>query len=159
MSHLRRLHQFEELVLFLLVLILLLLTCGQILFRNLFSITFPGTESLVRHLVLWIGLAGALLSTRLDKHIRIDAILRLLPTRVRSISLACADFFTAVLCSYFAHIAIQFVVDERDFGGLAFFTVPTWIAQLCFPLVFSLMALRFLYQSWLHFNSISPSKP
>ena len=49
------LHRFETGFIVLLVACLLVLTCGQILVRNLFSITFLGTESLVRHLVLWIG--------------------------------------------------------------------------------------------------------
>ena len=140
------LHRLETGFLVLLVACLLVLTCGQILMRNLFSITFLGTESLVRHLVLWIGLAGALVATRLDKHIRIDAALRLLPARVRVIVLGCADFFSAALCSYLTYIASRFVLDERAFGTTAFFAVPAWVAQLCFPLVFGLMALRFLLQ-------------
>ncbi len=140
------LHRLEAGFLVLLVACLLVLTCGQIIIRNLFSITFLGTESLVRHLVLWIGLVGALVATRLDKHIRIDAALRLLPARVRAITLSCADFFAAVLCSYLSYIAIRFVLDERAFGTTAFFATPAWIAQLCFPLAFGLMALRFLLQ-------------
>ena len=140
-------HRLETGFLVLLVVCLLVLTCGQILMRNLFSITFLGTESLVRHLVLWIGLTGALVATRLDKHIRIDAALRLLPARVRAIVLGCADFFSAALCSYLTYIASRFVLDERAFGTTAFFAVPSWIAQLCFPLVFGLMTLRFLWQS------------
>lgn len=140
------LHRLETGFLVFLVTCLLVLTCGQILMRNLFSITFLGTESLVRHLVLWIGLAGALVATRLDKHIRIDAALRLLPVRVRAIVLSGADLFAAALCAYLAYIAGGFVLDERAFGTTAFFAVPAWIVQLCFPLVFGLMGLRFLWQ-------------
>ena len=141
------LHRLENGILVFLVACLLVLTCGQIIIRNLFSITFLGTESLVRHLVLWIGLVGALVATRLDKHIRIDAALRLLSTRVRTVILSCADFFAAALCSYLSYIAIRFVLNERAFDTTAFFAIPAWIAQLCFPLVFGLMALRFLLQS------------
>ena len=35
-----------------------------------------------------------------------------------------------------------------EFGALAFFAVPAWIAQLCFPLAFGSMSLRFLSQAW-----------
>ena len=139
-------HRIETGFLVLLVTGLLVLTCGQILMRNLFSITFLGTESLVRHLVLWIGLAGALVATRLDKHIRIDAALRLLPAQVRAIVLSGADLFAAALCAYLAYIAGGFVLDERAFGTTAFFAVPAWTAQLCFPLAFGLMGVRFLVQ-------------
>ncbi len=140
------LHRLEAGLLVFLVGCLLVLTCGQIIMRNLFSITFLGTESLVRHCVLWIGLVGALVATRLDKHIRIDAALRLLPARARAVVLIGADFFAAALCFYLAYIAGHFVLDERAFGTTAFFAVPAWIAQLCFPLVFGLMALRFFLQ-------------
>ena len=132
----------------LLVICLLVLTCGQILLRNFFSITLLGSENLVRHLVLWIGLSGALLATRLDKHIRIDAILRLVPERIRTISLSCADIFAAAICALLTFISWRFVLGEQEFSALAFFAVPAWIAQLCFPLAFGSMSLRFLSQAW-----------
>ena len=144
----RHLHRLEDLVLILLVVCLLVLTCGQILLRNFFSLTFLGSENLVRHLVLWIAMSGALLATRLDKHIRIDAVLRLVPDRIRTISLSCADAFAAAICALLTSISWRFVLDEQEFGGLAFFDVPAWIAQLCFPLAFGLMSIRFLSHAW-----------
>lgn len=150
-------HRIEEIFLVILVIALLVLTCGQIILRNMFSITFLGTENIVRHLVLWIGLFGALLSTRLDKHIRIDALLRLMPIRVRALVLACADILTAMICGLLSFIAWRFVSDEREYGGTAFFDVPAWLAQLCFPLVFGLMALRFFCISWQKFTQRTTS--
>ena len=144
----RILHRIEDLFLVSLVTGLVVLTCGQILLRNFFGLTFPGTESFVRHLVLWIGMAGALAATRLDKHIRIDAVLRLLPASHRRFALAAADLFTASLCALLTSIAWRFIGDEREFGALAFFSVPAWIAQICFPLAFGLMTLRFLHLAW-----------
>ena len=141
----RILQRLEDLFLLSLVTSLVVSTCGQILLRNFFGLTFPGTESVVRHLVLWIGMAGALAATRLDKHIRIDAVLRFLPTIYRRFVLATADLFTAGLCALLTIIAWRFISDEREFGALAFFDVPAWIAQLCFPLAFGLMTRRFLY--------------
>lgn len=152
MTPLRILHRIEELLLVFLVTCLLVLTCGQIILRNLFSISFIGIESLVRHLVLWLGLAGALLATRMDKHIRIDAALRLLPPKARALALSFADILTTGICGLLAFVAWRFAMDEREYGGMAFFSFPAWIAQLCFPLVFGLMALRFLYQAWTHFK-------
>ena len=140
------LHRLETGFLVLLVACLLVLTCGQILVRNLFPSPSWAPKISYDTLCCGIGLVGALVATRLDKHIRIDAVLRLLPARVRVIVLGCADFFSAALCSYLAYIASRFVLDEHAFGTTAFFAVPAWIAQLCFPLVFGLMALRFLLQ-------------
>ena len=119
--------------------------------RNLFSISILGTDNLVRHLVLWIGLSGALLATRLDKHIRIDALVRLLPASIRNIFLGSSALISALICGQLTWISWRFVLDERDFGAIAFFSVPTWIAQLCFPVGFGLMSVRFLCQSWKRF--------
>ena len=141
----RILQRLEDLFLLSLVTGLVVSTCGQILLRNFFGLTIPGTESFVRHLVLWIGMAGALAATRSDKHIRIDAVLRFLPAIYRRFVLATADLFTASLCTLLTIIAWRFIEDEREFGALAFFDVPAWIAQLCFPLAFGLMTLRFLH--------------
>ena len=127
---------------------LLVLTCGQILLRNLFSITLLWAEPLVRHLVLWIGFLGALIATRLDKHIRIDALLRLLPSRIQPICLAITRLFAAAIALLLAWTAIRFIADEMEFGTMAFLAVPSWIAQLVFPICFGLMALRFLYQAF-----------
>ena len=113
----RILQQLEDLLLLSLVTGLVLLTCGQILLRNFFGLTFPGNESVVRHLVLWIGMAGALTATRLDKHIRVDAVLRFLPTIYRRFVLATADLFTASLCALLTIIAWRFISDERKFGA------------------------------------------
>ena len=144
----RIVQRLEDLFLVSLVSGLVVLTCGQILLRNFFGLTFLGTESFVRHLVLWIGMAGALAATRVDKHVRIDAVLRLCPAAHRRYVLAVADLFTACLCALLTSIAWRFVGDERQFGALAFFDVPSWIAQLCFPVGFGLMTLRFLHLSW-----------
>ena len=77
-------HRLEDGLLFLLMSTLVLLSVAQIALRNAFGITFLWSEPLVRHLVLWCGFLGALIATRLDKHIRIDAVLLLLPGRVRT---------------------------------------------------------------------------
>lgn len=134
----------EEAVLVVLVAGLLSLAFAQILLRNLFQVTWFWADPLLRHLVLWSSFLGALIATRQDRHIRIDAVLRLLPSRWRRIVGALGDLAGAVLCGILAPIALRFVLDERAYGAEAFPGMPAWVAQLVFPLVFAGMGLRFL---------------
>ncbi|MDA0336215.1 MAG: TRAP transporter small permease [bacterium] len=119
------------------------LAFAQILLRNLFAVTWLWADPLIRHLVLWTSLLGALLATRDNRHIRIDALLRLLPGGKGEILATVGDAIAAATCFVLTAPAVRFVIDEASFGGDAFLDVPRWIAQLIFPLVFGGMGLRF----------------
>ncbi len=138
----------EEVALVVLVGCLLGLAFAQILMRNLFQITWFWADPLLRHLVLWSSFLGALVATRQDRHIRIDAVLRLVPPPWRPRVAALGDLVAAALCGVLAPIALRFVLDERAYGAEAFPGVPAWVAQLVFPAVFAGMALRFLVNGW-----------
>lgn len=137
-----RLHRCEDALLAGLVCLLLLLACGQILLRNL-GITWMWAEPVVRHLVLWTSFQGALVATREDGHIRIDAALRLLPPAVRQGAAAVGESAAAIICLLLTPAAVRFVMDERDYGSELIPGLPRWVAQLVFPLVFGAMAVRF----------------
>ncbi|MFH1568270.1 MAG: TRAP transporter small permease [Gemmatimonadota bacterium] len=139
-SLLRRL---EDGLLVALVGVLLFLSFAQIVLRNLFAATPVWLDPLTRHLVMWTGFLGALVATREDKHIRIDAGLRLLSPPRRAQVLLVGEGVAAATCGWLAWVAVRFVADERTMGVAAFPGVPTWVAQLVFPLCFGLMACRY----------------
>ncbi len=139
-----RLHRLEEGLLAALMGVLVLLTASQILLRALFLVTLPWADPLIRHLVLWTGFLGAMVACRLDKHIRIDALLRLSPPRWSGAMEAAGSLFAAGVCALLVWLAIQFVANERSYGTASFWDVPTWTLQLIFPLAFGVMAVRFL---------------
>lgn len=142
----RWLWRVEDGVLFVLMSALLLLSFSQIVSRNLFDHTILWADPLIRHLVLWASFLGALIATREDKHIRIDALWRILPAPARCLTQFFTSLFAAGTCSILCWIAVRFVSDERAFGDLGFLGIPIWILGLIFPLTFGLMALR-LYNS------------
>ncbi len=142
-GHTGLLPQLEVAFLVLLMGTLMGLAFSQILLRNLFSITWLWADPLIRHLVLWTSLLGALLATRDDRHIRIDALLRLFSGRRREILATVGDASAAATCLVLTPLAVRFVIDEASYGGDAFLTVPRWTVQLIFPLVFGGMGLRF----------------
>lgn len=143
----RVLARLEDLLLAVLLTGMILLAAGQIFSRNLLSQGLLWGEPLLRLLVLWIALLGAMAATREGRHIRIDLLSRFLPAAAQAWSRRFTDAFSAVICGLMAWHAGRFVVDEWH-GGLEFFSgVPAWSVQLIIPFGFAVMSLRFALHS------------
>jgi len=69
-------HRLEDGVLVALLLTMISLAVSQIVLRNGFDTGITWADSLLRVLVLWIALIGALVATRQQQHINIDLISR-----------------------------------------------------------------------------------
>ena len=149
-------HRIEDGVLALLTFSLVLLAVGEILLRNLFGLTLLWGDPAIRHLVLWAGFVGAGVAARSGRHLRIDAVLRTLPPRLREWADGLGSLFACGTCILLCHLAVRFVNDERTFGSAGDLAVPTWVLQLIFPVTFALLAFRFGVQgcrNWLRAKS------
>ena len=71
----------EDALLVLILSTMVLLAAGQIILRNFLDVGFIWGDELLRMLVLWLAVAGALAASRSDKHISIDVLNRFLPER------------------------------------------------------------------------------
>jgi TRAP-type C4-dicarboxylate transport system permease small subunit len=145
---LRRLHRLllrlEDGVLMVLLLIMILLAASQILLRDLLETGLPWADPVLRLLVLWLALLGAMAATRDHNHIRIDLLSRFLSPRIQRISQRVTDGFAAGICGLLAWHAARFVLLERADGTLLFSTLPAWVGELILPFGFGVIALRFL---------------
>ena len=126
---------------------LVLLATSQILLRNIWGTGIAWSDPLLRVLVLWIALLGAMAATRDNNHIRIDILSRFLPQRLRQISRHTTDLFAAVVSGLLAWHSARFVYLEWEDGNILFAAVPAWVCELILPLGFGVMALRFLLAS------------
>jgi len=154
------LHRVEDAALVFLVCVLLLVSFAQILLRNFFGLTLLWADPFVRHLVLWIGFLGALIATRQDKHVKIDALLHLFSPRLKKLAQIFCFFISTAVCTLLAWTASRFVADEREFATQAFNGFAAWKLQLVFPLVFAAMALRYArYGIESIVSLIKPPKP
>lgn len=146
---LKHLHRFEDWVLTFLVVFMVLLAGAQILLRNVFDSGFAWAEPVLRALVLWSAMLGAVIATREDQHIGLDFIARF----VSGVKLRVARFialaFAAVLCALMAWHSWGLVQLDREGGTEGVLGVPAWVLELILPLGFGLMALRFLIRSLL----------
>jgi TRAP-type C4-dicarboxylate transport system permease small subunit len=139
----RALHLTENGLLVIAVLAMVGLAGLQIVLRNLLGSGQIWIEPLLRSLVLWIGLLGAVTASRDGSHIAIDVLTRALPARWRRGLQAAACVFTTLVCAAIAWHGVRYVVLEYGFAGTAFAGVPTWAVVTILPLAFALIGLRY----------------
>ena len=134
----------EDGLLVLLLSTMILLAAGQILLRNLWDVGLSWGDPLLRVLVLWITLLGAMAATREHHHIHIDLLSRFLPPRWRRRVQGLTDLFAALVCGLLAWHSGRFVWFEWQDGTILFGALPAWSCELVMPLGFGVMGLRFL---------------
>jgi TRAP-type C4-dicarboxylate transport system permease small subunit len=134
--------------------LMIVLAATQIILRNLLGSGIAGSDQLLRLLVLWVGLLGAVAASRDEKQINIDMLSRFLPARARSGVRVVIDLFTAVVSAIVAWQAGRFVHSEYIAGSMAFLNLPAWVAELILPLGFGLMALRYLLFFFSHLRRL-----
>ncbi len=117
---------------------------AQVLLRNLFHSGIAWGDPLVRILVLWLGMVGAMIASRRHEHIHIDVFARRLPARWQGRLHRLTDLFTAGVCLLVAWHALELVRMEYLDGYPAFAAVPVWLAEAIIPFGFAVMGLRYL---------------
>lgn len=133
----------EDSVMIALVSTMILVAGMQIILRNLFDTGFGWSDPLLRVMVLWVGLVGAMAATREHRHISIDVLSRFLPTRGKQVSGVLTDLFSSVVCGLLAWHSTYFVMQEYQGGAEAFVGVKAWLCEAIMPFGFAVMALRF----------------
>ena len=138
-------YKFEELTLSLLLLGMILLACLQIFLRVIFSTGLVWADPLLRYLVLWSGLLGAVVATRNNKHIAIDLISHLVSKPVLQWLQAVIQLFSLLVCLLLTYASVAFVINEASFtSGQIILGLSSWQLNLIFPLSFALISLHFL---------------
>ena len=138
-----RIGQLEDLLLALLLSSMILLACTQILLRNGFDSGLTWADPLLRVMVLWIGLLGALAASRGNRHIIIDVLGPFLSPSYKRFAAILSHSFTTLVCFAVAWFATQFVLSEYETGLTSVLGIPIWILQSIIPISFALMGLRY----------------
>jgi C4-dicarboxylate transporter DctQ subunit len=135
---------FEDGLLVIILTSMIIFAVYQIIARNLFGEGVVWIDPLLRTLVLWVGLSGAVVATRTDNHIRIDVFTKYFPAHLLKHIQRVAYIFTILVCLLIAWHAARFVLSEYEYGTIAFSGVPAWITALIIPVSFTLMAVRYI---------------
>lgn len=115
----------------------------QIVLRDFFSTGLLWADPLLKNLVIWVGLVGASIATREDKHITIDVIPRVLPEPARLVVCVATSLFSAFICFVLLHASLKFLGDEFEAHTVYFSGIPAWPFQMIFPVSFFVMGVRF----------------
>ena len=134
----------EDALLAVILISMILLAGTQIILRNLLDTSLFWGDEMLRLMVLWLTVAGALAASRMDKHISIAVIDRFLPDAAQLVTRVIIDLFTASICALFAWHSARFVYSSYAFGDTLMRDVPAWTMQVILPIGFALMAFRHL---------------
>ena len=149
---LRWLHNIEDGLLALMLFAMVLLASSQVVMRNLFDSGVTWGDPLLRLLVLWLGLMGAMVATRVDRHITVDALLRVLPPGLQRSARIVTKLATAMVCALLAYHSARLVAIDYEYQDLLFAQVPVWAGDLILPFAFSVMTLRLVFQAIMTFR-------
>jgi TRAP-type C4-dicarboxylate transport system permease small subunit len=134
----------ENIILVTLLSGMMLLAVGQIVLREVFDTGIIWADELVRLVVLWLAVMGAVAACREDRHIRIDALSHLFPDSVINGIRIVVDLFAAGVCAVIAWQAYRYLQLEIEFEDTVLVDTPAWIAHVVIPIGFALVSYRFL---------------
>jgi len=149
------LHRIEDGVLSLLLGVMILLAPLQIMLRSFFDTSIAWADPLIRVLVLWVGLLGAVSASRSHRHITIDALARVLSKRKQAAVNVLTSLFTVFVSGLVAIHAGRFVASEFQYGSLGFAGIPAWICEIIIPFAFGVIALRYLLHAFVNVAIVS----
>lgn len=138
------LHWCEDALLVIMLLSMILIAFTQIVLRNFFDSGLVWADPLVRVLVIWVALAGAMVAGRKNSHIAIDVLTPWLRGKMLQLARGISTLFTTTVCALMFYNSLEFVTSERIDGAIAFAGVPVWVCESIIPIAFGVLSLRFL---------------
>lgn len=137
-------NKLEDWFLILTLAVMVVLAIAQIFYRNIFGEGIVWIDPLLRVLVLWVAIGGAVVATRTDNHIRIDFFVRYVSERFHKHLLRAVYAFCILVCGLISWHGLRFVQMDYEYETIAFANVPAWVTELIIPIGFFLIALRYL---------------
>ncbi len=133
----------EDGLLAILLLTMITLASTQIFLRNVADFGFSWADPLLRILVLWLGLMGAVAASRTNQHIKIDLLSKYLPPKVQLWAQTISHLSTAIVCGVITWHAGRFIHDEITFAAPGLWGFSIWIFEIIIPVAFGLLTLRY----------------
>lgn len=139
-----------------LVFAMVALAGAQIVLRNVFESGLSWADPLLRAMVLWAAMLGALAAARDDKHIGLDLVTHFVHGRTRRALRVVTLLFAALASAMMAWYGVGLV--QLDYGsGAATGGIPNWVVEIIVPIGFGLLALRLAVRAFLPPRSNAPA--
>ena len=134
------------------------LTFSQVILRSLYTHAHiqwanfilgqvDWADPMARLLVLWITFLGASLLTGDNRHIKIDLLPNLVPSKWLPLRELILSVVCVLICAIMLKASLGYIRLEITYGGHLFLQLPTWVGQLILPAGFSLVLFRFLLRA------------
>lgn len=135
----------EDIALIVLLSLLVVISVSQ-LFLNMFNAGVIWFDSLLKYLVLWIGMIAASIATYDDKHIKIDLIGRFTKGRIRTFVTIITNIFAGIVCVVLFVISIDYIVkiEYTSSDPSPFLGFRRWALIIAMPFGFGLMSIKFI---------------
>jgi len=117
------------------------------LLRTLKALNFGWIDVITRHLLLWVAFFGAAIAASKRKHIKIDALSRLIPEAWRARLLVLLDVLSVVVCVFLARAAYHFMQSESEGSGMLYGPIPGWVGIVIIPVGFGLLSWHFVFEA------------
>jgi tripartite ATP-independent transporter DctM subunit len=140
---LKVLHSIENAFSPVLLLLATLILAADIVARLLGVSALRASTDYVRHLVLWITFAAAMITTREKSHLSMSVGVERMPESMRRVVATGTSFVAVAVCTALAAASLSFVLsgfDPTDTVGV----VPVQAAALVMPIGFAVIAIRFI---------------
>lgn len=137
-------HSLETGLLVFLLAAMMLIAVLQIVTRNIFGFGIVSAEALVRILVLWTALVGAMMGAKQGSHIAMDALAKYIKPNYQAAINRLVNCAVGVLCLFTAYFCYQFVRVDYDDGKMAFEGAPFWVFESIMPIAFLVIGWRYL---------------
>ncbi|MCP3889436.1 MAG: TRAP transporter small permease [Desulfobulbaceae bacterium] len=134
----------EDTLLCLLLLAMIILACSQIALRTFFSSGILWADPLLRYLVLWSGLLGAVTATGKGKHIALDILGGRLPKTVLPYVTIITYLFCCCASAGLTWASWLFLAGEIEFGGAGPLAIPLWFWNSVFLIAFGLITIKYM---------------
>jgi TRAP-type C4-dicarboxylate transport system permease small subunit len=136
----------EEVIFSVFLVLMIVLGLMPIILRYFSSVGVQGTDTLSRHLLLWIALLGAGTAVRERSSISVDLISQMVSMRKRLVIRGITEFASVAVCVIVVWASVAFVRSQAEFsnGKIAMLSIPEWWLSLVLPIGFSILTLRLL---------------
>jgi TRAP-type C4-dicarboxylate transport system permease small subunit len=153
----RWLERIENGAIAILVLAMVVLAGAQILLRNLAGTGIDWADPLLRAMVLWAAMLGALAAARDDKHVGLDLVTHFVHGRAKRAFRMIALLFAAMVSAAMAWYGAGLVALDYASGTRAFARVPSWCVEIILPAGFGLLAVRLALHAFMPPKSDAPA--
>ncbi len=118
----------------------------KIVMRYVFSASLLWSDIMLQHLTLWLCFFGAALATCERRHISIDVLSRILPSKYTRWTNLVIDGIAFVVVAILAYYGFLFLGDEQTSEAVLIGNVPLWWAKAIIPYGFVLIGIHILLQ-------------